>query len=215
MIYQYINKLDSNFFILLLIILLYISYSINSLNYSIKGVIGIIIGTIIIWFLIDKKKYNLSKNKFKINNILIENPLLSILKDNNDIILFYSNCIAYSTFDYSNFKKSVIYFDKFITIYNSIIKSNKLKNNNRYISYYYDLLTQNSDLCLYYFKNLQFTLPVHLLKDFYENANNLNYILKTYTNYIISLNNNHIKKFGFSNFNKIIHKESLYYNDVY
>ena len=213
MIYQYINKLDNNFFILLLIILLYISYSINNINYSIKGIIGIIIGMFIIWFFVDKKKYDLTKDKLKINYILKKNPILSILKNNNDIILFYNSCITYSTFDFINFKKSVVYFDKFFKIYNFIIKSYKL--NSKYISYYYDILTQNSDLCLYYFQNLQFTLPVYLLSDFYEKTNNLNIILKTHINYIISLNNNYIKKFGLSNSNKIIYKESLYYNDVY
>ena len=213
MIYQYINKLDSNFFILLLIILLYISYSFNNINYSIKGIVGIIIGMFIIWFLVDKKKYDLTKDKLKINYILKKNPILSILKNNNNIILFYNSCITYSTFDFINFKKSVVYFDKFFKIYNFIIKSYKLKS--KYISYYYDILIQNSDLCLYYFQNLQFTLPVYLLNDFYEKTNNLNIILKTHINYIISLNNNYIKKFGLSNSNKIIYKESLYYNDVY
>ena len=213
MIYQYINKLDSSFFLLLLIILLCISYSINNLNYSIKGIVGILIGIIIIWFLVDKKKYDLSKDKLKINNILKKNPLLLSLKNKNEIILFYNDCITFSTFDYSNFKKSVTYFGKFIEIYDFILKS--YKSNSKYLSYYYDILLQKSDLCIYYFKNLQFTLPVYLLEDFYKKTNNLNYILKTHINHIIFLNNNYIKKFGYSNLNKVIYKESLYYNDTY
>ena len=144
MIYQYINKLDCGFFLLLLIILLCISYSINNLNYSIKGIVGILIGIIIIWFLVDKKKYDLSKDKLKINNILKKNPLLLSLKNKNEIILFYNDCIIFSTFDYSNFKKSVIYFGKFIEIYDFILKS--YKSNSKYLSYYYDILLQKSDV---------------------------------------------------------------------
>lgn len=213
MIYQYINNLGSNFYILLLTILLYISYSINNINYSIKGVIGLLIGMIVIWFFIDKKKNDFNKDTFIINNILEENPLLSILKNNNDIILFYFNCIKYSTFDYSNFKKSIIYFSKFITIYNFIVDSYKL--NKKYMSYYYDILIKNSELCLYYFKNLQFTLPIYLIDDFYKNTNKLNFILENHIHFIISLNNKHIKQFGYSNLNKPIYKEALYYNDTY
>lgn len=213
MIYQYINNLGSNFYVLLLIILLYISYSINNINYSVKGSVGLLIGIIIIWFFIDKKKTDSSKDMFIINNILKENPLLSILKNNNEIILFYFNCIRYSTFDYTNFKKSIIYFSKFIQIYNFIIES--YNSDDKYTIYYYDNLIQNSEQCLQYFKNLQFTLPVYLSDDFYEKTNKLNSILKTRINSIISLNNNHIKQFGYSNLNKPIYKEALYYNDTY
>ena len=99
MIYQYINKLDNNFFLFLLIILLCISYSFNNINYSVKGVIGILIGILVVWFLLDKKKYDLGKDKLKINNILIKNPILLPLRNNKETILFYNDCITFSTFE--------------------------------------------------------------------------------------------------------------------
>ena len=81
MIYKYLNSVYSKKTIISSVIIsLYIIYSLNYSNLTTKGVLGILISLIFVWYIIDKDKSLVKDHDVMISNIIIEIPILKDLK---------------------------------------------------------------------------------------------------------------------------------------
>ena len=160
MIYNFLNSIKANNLILFTIIfMLFISYSINNSNYSIKGVLGILISIFFAWFILDR---DISINNSKIdkkNFIVKKYPFFELIKEYDDLLFFYYDCEIFIKYDYINFKNSIISLSKMMNEFNLIIDYFNSNLPYKNISNHVDILKNEYNITLNLFKNIEFNIP--------------------------------------------------------
>lgn len=213
MIYNFLNSIKANNLILFTIIfMLFISYSINNSNYSIKGVLGILISIFFAWFILDRDM-SINNSKIDKKNFIVEKyPFFELIKEYDDLLFFYYDCEIFIKYDYINFKNSIISLSKMMNEFNLIIDYFNSNLPYKNISNHVDILNNEYNITLNLFKNIEFNIPNNVLKFYYEKCFILNEHLLKYVNFIYNLNNQNIKINGISNNKKNIYKGPLEYN---
>lgn len=204
MIYNYINSISSNkTLILSIIILFYVSYSVNFSNLSVKGILGIIISLVFVWYIFDKDKSLIKEHDLKIKKIIKEIPILEPLSNFEELILFYYRNKLLINYDYLNYKKSVLYCIEMTDIYTKIINED-IKNR-----FLYDILIKKYYQCINNFKNMEYNIHSNNLFNVIEE---LNLILSKYINEVITKNNEYIDNNGYNIYRKKINNIKAYNN---
>ena len=211
MIYNYLELLKSQKIFLICIFIIFISiYIFDRINIKINGTIGIFIGLIICWYLIDKKNTMKNENKNMISKIINELPILKELEINEDFLLFYYKNKFLIDYDVINFENSISNAISFVKVFN------RIENNSKLSHYQFDILEKHRYLCLEYFKNIELNVPNQ--KDVIEylrnNLNELSMILDRYLskNLKILNSNNYDIYYKFINTSKV--KEFNKYNYI-
>ena len=211
MIYNYLELLKSQKIFLICIFIIFISiYIFDRINIKINGTIGIFIGLIICWYLIDKKNTIKNENKNMISKIINELPILKDLEINEDFLLFYYKNKFLIDYDVINFDNSISNAISFVKVFN------RIENNSKLSHYQFDILEKHRYLCLEYFKNIELNVPNQ--KDVIEylrnNLNELSMILDRYLskNLKILNSNNYDIYYKFINTSKV--KEFNKYNYI-
>jgi len=204
MIYKYLNSVYSKKTIISSVIIsLYIIYSLNYSNLTTKGVLGILISLIFVWYIIDKDKSLVKDHDVMISNIIIEIPILKGLKKYEELILFFYKSKVIMKYDYVNYKKSILSVTQMITNYEYI------KNNSKNIRFLFDIFFNDYHLSIKHFKNMEFNLKnYNILKE----VNILNKLLLFYVDDIILYNNNNLELNGYNIFKNKIDNSILPFN---
>lgn len=204
MIYKYLNSVYSKKTIISSVIIsLYIIYSLNYSNLTTKGVLGILISLIFVWYIIDKDKSLVKDHDVMISNIIIKIPILKDLKKYEELILFFYKNKVIMKYDYVNYKKSILSVTQMITNYEYI------KNNSKNIRFLFDILLKDYHLSIKHFKNMEFNLKnYNILKE----VNILNKLLLFYVDDIILYNNNNLELNGYNVFKNKIDNSILPFN---
>jgi hypothetical protein len=211
MIYNYLELLKSQKIFLICIFIIFISiYIFDRINIKINGTIGIFIGLIICWYLIDKKNTIKNENQNMTSKIINELPILKELETNEDFVLFYYKNKFLIDYDVINFDNSILNAISFIKVYN------RIENNSKLSHYQFDILEKHRYLCLEYFKNIEINIPNQ--KDMIEylrnNLSELSMLLDKYLskNLKILNSNNYDIYYKFINTSKV--KEFNKYNYI-
>ena len=202
MIYKYLELIKSQKILLICIITIFISiYIFDRININYNGTLGIFIGLIICWYLIDKKITIKNENKNMISKIIKELPILKELETYEDFLLFYYKNKSLIDYDIINFDNSILNAINFIKVYKRIENKSKLSH------YQFDILEKHRYLCLEYFKNIELNIPNQ--KDVVEylrnNIDELSLILNKYLNKNLKLlnSNNYDIYYKFINTSKV------------
>lgn len=207
MIYDYIfDNISYNYLIFVIFIIFLIGYCFNKSNFTSKGVLGIIIGIIIGWILID---FNRSIKKDEIESIKNMKDKSYLFKDlgqyEEALILFY-NSYQFGKNNLIDFKKSIGYFIEMMNIYN-LIKITEDRN-----IFLQTSLQNKYQQCINSFKSLELTIEYFQIDKFRKITNSLNNLLLNYVNDCIDLNNKYIETNGFSIYNRKLYKDPKEYN---
>ena len=162
--------IDSIDYLKYTILLFFISFLVQYSNISVRGLIGIFFGVIIISLVIYSNFYNETKQKNHIMEIKKKIPLLNNINDINILEFYYKNYYL-SKNDQNNYKKSIDNIIIFLNLYEELKKSSFL------IHYKYDVLEKYMYLTIKYFSNIQLNI--------YLNKESLN----IFSNEIIKLQN--------------------------
>jgi hypothetical protein len=202
MIYKYLELIKSQKILLICIITIFISiYIFDRISINYNGTLGIFIGLIICWYLIDKKITIKNENKNMISKIIKELPILKELETYEDFLLFYYKNKSLIDYDIINFDNSILNAINFIKVYKRIENKSKLSH------YQFDILEKHRYLCLEYFKNIELNIPNQ--KDVVEylrnNIDELSLILNKYLNKNLKLlnSNNYDIYYKFINTSKV------------
>tara|TARA_B100000886_G_scaffold570_1_gene423 strand:- start:1210 stop:1821 length:612 start_codon:yes stop_codon:yes gene_type:complete len=152
------------------ILIFLVSFLVQYSNISVRGLIGIFFGLIIISLIIYNNFYNETKEKNYITQIKKKIPLLNDINDINILEFYYKNYYL-SKNDQNNFKKSIDNIVIFLNLYQELKKSSFL------INYKYEVLEKYMYLTIKYFSNIQLNI--------YLNKESLN----LFSNEIIKLEN--------------------------
>ena len=202
MIYKYLELIKSQKILLISIITIFISiYIFDRININYNGTIGIFIGLIICWYLIDKKITIKNENKNMISKIIKELPILKELETYEDFLLFYYKNKSLIDYDIINFDNSILSAINFIKVYKRIENKSKLSH------YQFDILEKHRYLCLQYFKNIELNIPNQkdVVKYLRNNLDELSLILNKYLSKNLKLlnNNNYDIYYKFVNTSKV------------
>ena len=190
MIYNYINSISSNkTFILSIIILFYVTYSINYSNLSIKGTLGIIISLLFVWYFIDKDKSLIKEHDLKIKKIIEEIPILENLANYEELIIFYYKNKILIKHDYINYKSSVLHCIEMMNLYE------KINNENIANRFLYDILVKKYYQCINSLKRMEYNIESSNLFIIIEE---INILLSKYINDVTIKNNEYIEKHGYN-----------------
>lgn len=143
--------IDSIEYLKYIILIFFVSFLIQYSNISLRGLIGIFFGLIIVSVII----YNNYNDQNKQSNYIMEiKKQIPLLKDINDINIleFYYKNYYLSENDRDNFKKSI----KNIVIFLSLYK--ELKNSLLLVHYKYQVLEKYMYLAVKYFSKIQFNI---------------------------------------------------------
>ncbi len=202
MIYKYLELIKSQKILLICIITIFISiYIFDRININYNGTLGIFIGLIICWYLIDKKITIKNENKNMISKIIKELPILKELETYEDFLLFYYKNKSLIDYDIINFDNSILSAINFIKVYKRIENKSKLSH------YQFDILEKHRYLCLQYFKNIELNIPNQkdVVKYLRNNLDELFLILNKYLSKNLKLlnNNNYDIYYKFVNTSKV------------
>lgn len=202
MIYKYLESIKSQKIFLICIFTIFISiYIFNRININYNGTIGIFIGLIICWYLIDKKITIKNENKYMTSKIIEELPILKELESYHDFLLFYYKNKSLIDYDIINFDNSVSNAISFIKVFE------RIENKSKLFHYQFDILEKHRYLCLEYFKNIELNIPIqkNVVKYLRSNLEELSIILDKYLNKNLKLlnNNNYDIYYKFINRSKV------------
>ena len=205
MIYTYISNISSyNYFIFIILIILFIGNSFNKLNIGTKGILGIIIGIFIAWILIDYNITIVNNKKNAIKNMVNKSYLLKNLEPYEKALVIYYNSLGFSKYNITEYKNSIKYYLEMMKIYNILKENNSI--------YYQNKLNNKYLQCINSFKSLELTIDNYYINNFYNSVNKLNKLLLNYIDECIKINNKDIEENGYNIFKKKLYKDPKEYN---